>query len=71
MTKKHFECLARKLKALKPFEANESAGHDLFVTRLAYMEQWKCTVESMADFCQEFNPAFDRHRFLAACYRDE
>jgi hypothetical protein len=55
MTKKHFEALAAALKAERPMR------------QLVTFDQWKKDCVVIANTCQDFNPNFDRARFLAAC----
>lgn len=67
MTKKHFNALAAALRASRapeflpdtPWRAEDNSIADA---------QWRADVRAMADVCASFNPAFDRDRFIAACY---
>lgn len=57
MSKKHFKELAEQLRmCLKWASAEERPG----VIK---------SIDAVADACQQFNPRFDRARFLAACGR--
>ncbi len=54
MTKKHFEAIAAVMRNLR----NGYPTHRWL---------WTVATEKLADLCAQFNPAFDRERFLAAC----
>ncbi len=56
MTKKHFEALAAALRENRFLPDNEAAN-----------VQWERCVEAVAAVGADFNPRFDRARFLAAC----
>lgn len=52
MTKQHFRALAQHLATTMPlYEGLE-------------MEQWKNDVTVVAQVCEQFNPRFDRTRFM-------
>jgi hypothetical protein len=59
MTKKHFKALAENLYYVKPNEYNEG-GNLQFI-------QWLEDCQAIADVCAQFNPQFDRDRFIHAC----
>ncbi len=59
MTKKHFEALAAALSERRPVPL----AHD--------RDQWEVDVLGVADVCAQFNPHFDRARFLKACGVEE
>lgn len=56
MSRKHYIALARLLWAARPSKI-DAAGQ----------AQWHADIDAVADACQQFNPAFDRARFIAAC----
>lgn len=64
MTKKHFIDLADYLRSTKPVEASHLDSGDLFVVRLAKMEQWKDDVAAICRFCKSQNSAFMLGRFM-------
>ena len=56
VSKKHFEALAAALKESRFLPGNEAAD-----------VQWERCVEAVAAVGADFDPNFDRKRFLAAC----
>ena len=61
MTKKHFEALAAAVRAeVEGWDTEQEKGRHA-VEALAFM------ASALADVCAQFNPNFDRARFLAAC----
>jgi hypothetical protein len=58
MSKKHFEALAAALKSVKSVQG--------FPPRTPEAT-WVTTCLTIANTLQDFNPRFDRARFLAAC----
>ena len=56
MTRKHFEAIAAAMRKNKPAS---KAGLHVF--------QWVSDCEELADVFEQFNPNFDRQRFLDAC----
>lgn len=57
LTRKHFKAIADNLRTTKPNPDIAPEGYN----------QWCYTVDVMATMCREFNPNFDRGRFLDAC----
>jgi hypothetical protein len=58
MTRKHFEALAEALRTSYPLGMRDT------YTAVA---GWETTCKSVAATCRQFNPSFNRARFLAAC----
>lgn len=56
MTRKHFQAIANEFS--RAMETTQNKGEDTAIELLA---------EGVADRLAEFNPAFDRDKFLAAC----
>ena len=54
MTRKHFEALARELKARQPSTKDQRIG-------------WFQAVSAVMSAAEQFNPRFDRKKFYAAC----
>jgi hypothetical protein len=59
MQKRHFNALASNLRHVRPDAANDNSATALC--------GWTQAVNAVADACRQFNPNFDRARFLAAC----
>ena len=53
VTRKHFECIASKLRENRPHNPKDEYGYDL-------------ASEAVAQALQEFNPRFNRDKFLEA-----
>lgn len=66
MTKKQFEDLAARLRAMRPGDENKFASAKAKHIAAGKLEQWQEMVRGMADFCQAQNPRFSRGRFLSA-----
>ena len=66
MTKKHFISIA---KIIKEQLENEQLANPLVSQDIKDGAEIavSCIAESLADYFQDENPAFDRSRFLAAC----
>lgn len=55
LTRQHFQVIAHHLYRTRPAPA--TGEH----------QQWHMDVRTMADVCGDFNPAFNRYRFMVAC----
>ena len=64
MTKKHFEAIA----AVMARASNITKLDDRFNLGLGMC--WSQIAVELASMCAQFNPAFDRDRFLRACRGD-
>lgn len=63
MTKKHFVALAAALKSSAPLD--KGALND--DTDCALIRQWRDDCRAVASVCAQFNPNFNRAKFLKAC----
>lgn len=64
MTRKHFQAIADALRDSKP-EPETDDPNVTIIYGAAYF-QWRLTISNVARACAQFNPAFDRDRFLTA-----
>lgn len=56
MTKKHFIALALHIASVRPVEAS------------SHFPMWRATMLAVCDACRQANPAFDKQRFITACF---
>lgn len=54
MTRKHFIALAKALAFSKIYSDQKDA-----------LTQWQTTIQKVADFCEDQNPAFNREKWIA------
>jgi len=66
MTKKHFIHLACVLKNMKPDGRGIYCQEEIDRYETRY-NQWEETCIQLADFCSNYNPNFDRYKFLREC----
>lgn len=67
MERRHFEALAGALRSVKPDRGNKYAPRSVQSAGGAAHAQWLVTIGAVATACAQFNPAFQRERFLRAC----
>lgn len=67
MEKRHFEAIAKTMRAIRPDRGNQYATRSVRVKGGAKYEQWTYTCRELARTLAQFNPRFNSDRFLAAC----
>lgn len=67
MPKKILVALAAALRRTKPPTQFRAGRISQVPTSPTKLEQWKLTVHEIATLCEQFNPQFNRERFLTAC----
>lgn len=68
MTRKHYEKVAKELRAYHEEIIGGEWSSDSIATRLATLEE---VTDILADIFKEDNPNFDRARFASACVPNE
>lgn len=66
LTRKHFQAITQNLREQRPNPAWVYTPDD----RIGYTcadAQWTLDCRAVADALAQFNPAFNREKFLAAC----